>query len=137
MVQAVELTLILPAYNERASIAATIEEAFAYFERRSIVAEIIVAADGNDGTREIVREMAAQNPYLRVIGHEERLGKGRGIREAVKLARGRIIGYADADNKVPIEEYSKTNGTSLHFRAHDEIEIPRMKPVRDSAVGLV
>jgi dolichyl-phosphate beta-glucosyltransferase len=107
MPEAIELTLILPAYNERSSIARTIEEAFAYFKRRNIPAEIIVAADGNDGTREIVRKMSAENPNLRVIGHEERRGKGRGIREAVRLARGRIVGYADADNKVPIEEYEK------------------------------
>ncbi len=107
MPEPVDLSLILPAYNERASIAATIEEAFAYFESRKIQAEIIVAADGTDGTRELVRAMAAGNPFLRVIGKEERSGKGRGIREAVALARGRIVGYADADNKVPITEYDK------------------------------
>lgn len=102
-----DLTLILPAYNERASIRATIEAAFAYFASRGIDAEIIVAADGSDGTREVVGEMAAGNPALRVIGHPERMGKGRGVREAVQIARGRIIGYADADNKVPFEEYDK------------------------------
>jgi dolichyl-phosphate beta-glucosyltransferase len=66
-----------------------------------------VAADGADGTREVVREMASQNPALRAIGEDQRRGKGRGIREAVELASGTIIGYADADNKVPIEEYEK------------------------------
>jgi dolichyl-phosphate beta-glucosyltransferase len=103
----IELSLILPAYNERASIAATIESALAYFQTRGIPVEIIVAADGNDGTREVVREMATRLPCLKVIGREQRSGKGRGIREAVSLARGRIIGFADADNKVPIEEYNK------------------------------
>jgi dolichyl-phosphate beta-glucosyltransferase len=44
---------------------------------------------------------------VNVIGSAERRGKGRGVREAVALARGSIIGYADADNKVPIEEYAK------------------------------
>jgi dolichyl-phosphate beta-glucosyltransferase len=103
----IDVTLILPAYNERASIAQTIEQAFTYFRSRGIYAEVIVSADGNDGTRELVRKMAETNPDLKVIGHPERCGKGRGIREAVPLARGRIIGYADADNKVPIDEYDK------------------------------
>jgi dolichyl-phosphate beta-glucosyltransferase len=102
-----ELTLILPAYNERATIGRTIEQYFAYFERRGTQCEIIVAADGNDGTRELVRQMIAGNPRLKVIGHEERRGKGRGVREAVAIASGAIIGYADADNKVPIEEFEK------------------------------
>jgi dolichyl-phosphate beta-glucosyltransferase len=101
------VTLILPAYNERRSIAATIEEAFAYFTNQGTRAEIIVAADGNDGTRELVGEMAKTYPDLMVIGHPERSGKGRGIREAMRLAHGRIIGYADADNKVRISEYDK------------------------------
>src|SRR6266436_373799 len=107
MREEIDLSLILPAYNERASIATAIDRAFACFGSRRIRIEIIVAADGNDGTREVVRKMAAGNPYLSVIGSAERGGKGRAIREAVPLARGRIIGYADADNKVPFEEYDK------------------------------
>ena len=107
MATPIDLTLILPAYNERASIASTVAQAFAYFESRGIEGEIIVAADGADGTREAVGEMVAGNPNLRVIGHAERGGKGRAVREAVALARGRIVGYADADNKVPFEEYDK------------------------------
>ena len=42
-----------------------------------------------------------------MTGHPERLGKGRGVREAAALATGEIIGYADADYKVPIEEFDK------------------------------
>jgi dolichyl-phosphate beta-glucosyltransferase len=101
-----DITLILPAYNEAGRIANTIAESLAYFQSTGRTCEIIVAADGTDGTREIAAALAATNPALRVIGHPERLGKGRGIREAVALATGNIIGFADADNKVPIGEYS-------------------------------
>jgi dolichyl-phosphate beta-glucosyltransferase len=107
MYEEVDLSLILPAYNERASIGSTIDQAFAYFESRGINAEIIVAADGHDGTREFVGEKAGCASNLIVIGHEQRSGKGRGIREAVALARGRVIGYADADNKVPLEDFDR------------------------------
>src|ERR1019366_1272920 len=103
----IDITLILPAYNESGSIASTIDQAFAYFQSQNIHVEVIVAADGNDGTREVVRDKSGGNPDLTVIGHEERSGKGRGVREAVALARGRFIGYADADNKVPFSEYGK------------------------------
>ena len=48
-----------------------------------------------------------QGEPVRVIGNRERSGKGRGVREAMALARGDIAGYADADNKVPIEEFDK------------------------------
>jgi dolichyl-phosphate beta-glucosyltransferase len=101
------ITLILPAYNESATIAGTISKTIAYFDQRGHTYQIIVAADGNDGTRELVTELGQSNPAIQVIGHPERLGKGRGIREAVELATGSIIGYADADYKVPIDEFDK------------------------------
>jgi glycosyltransferase involved in cell wall biosynthesis len=101
------LSLILPAYNEARVIPTTLGEAVAYFDSRGLSYEIIVAADGADGTREIVRKMAQANPALTAIGSEQRCGKGLGIRNAVALARGRFIGYADADNKVPIAEFDK------------------------------
>src|SRR3954451_22611367 len=102
-----DISLILPAYNEARVIPVTIGEAVRYFESRGLRYQIIVAADGTDGTREIVRKMAASNPALQAIGADARRGKGLGIREAVAIATGAIIGYADADNKVPIEEFDK------------------------------
>jgi dolichyl-phosphate beta-glucosyltransferase len=101
------ISLILPAFNEAGAIAQTIAEAIRYFDSRRYSYEIIVAADGDDGTREIAAGLARDNPELRVIGGPERRGKGRGIREAVRIATGAVIGFADADNKVPIDEYDK------------------------------
>ncbi len=102
-----DISLILPAYNEARVIPVTIGEAARYFESRQLRYEIIVAADGSDGTREVVREMAKANPALLATGADARRGKGLGIREAVAVATGAVIGYADADNKVPIEEFDK------------------------------
>jgi len=131
----IDLTLILPAYNECSSIGSTIDQAFAYFQSRGIHAEIIVAADGTDGTRELVRQKSAGNMDLSAIGHEERSGKGRGVREAVALARGRFVGYADADNKVPFSEYDKIQPYLMQgvevvtgSRALAESEIERRQP---------
>jgi dolichyl-phosphate beta-glucosyltransferase len=102
-----DISLILPAYNEARVIPVTIGEGVRYFESRGLRYQIIVAADGTDGTREIVRKMAATNPALQATGADARRGKGLGIREAVAVATGSIIGYADADNKVPIEDFDK------------------------------
>jgi dolichyl-phosphate beta-glucosyltransferase len=103
-----DLTLIFPAYNEAATIVSTIEESLAYLAGvEGLKTEIIVAADGDDGTREKVRNWANGDGRIQVLGHERRLGKGRGVREAMAMARGEWIGYADADNKVPIEEFRK------------------------------
>ncbi|HEY5176545.1 MAG TPA: dolichyl-phosphate beta-glucosyltransferase [Terriglobales bacterium] len=102
-----DISLILPAYNESTSIAGTIGEISRYFQDRSFNYEIIVAADGDDGTRDIVSQLARSNSSVKVIGHVERRGKGLGVREAVALSAGEIVGYVDADNKVDIREFEK------------------------------
>src|SRR5260370_39634335 len=94
-----EISLILPAYNEARVIPVTIAEAVRYFESRGLRYQIIVAADGTDGTREIVREMAATKPALAATGPDARRGKGRGIRQAGAVPNGNTNGHADAGSK--------------------------------------
>jgi dolichyl-phosphate beta-glucosyltransferase len=102
-----DLSLIVPAYNEARSIGPALDDFKAYLELRRIRYEIIVSADGDDGTRELVRQRAARDPRLQVMGDVERRGKGRGIRQGVAVARGALIGFVDADNKTPIAELDK------------------------------
>lgn len=97
----------MPAYNEAGNIASTLGELCTYFDQKPFDYEIIVAADGADGTRERALELGTRISGIRVIGSAERRGKGRGIREGVSRARGDVIGFVDADNKTPITEFDK------------------------------
>jgi len=81
-----QISLILPAYNEAGRIANTVGEAVQYFRGRGLSYEIIVAADGDDGTREIVADMARSDRGLRVIGRP-----GRHIARSDALSH--IFGY--------------------------------------------
>jgi len=101
------LSLIVPAYNEAKSIRRTLDAIRSYLDQQPYSYEIIVSADGDDGTRELVAEVAAQDARVSVIGSAARGGKGRGIRSGVALARGQMIGFVDADYKTPIEELGK------------------------------
>jgi dolichyl-phosphate beta-glucosyltransferase len=107
MEQATYLSLIVPAYNESRSIRGTLQAMQAYLNRQSYTYEIIVAADGDDGTRELATQMAACDARISVVGSVQRCGKGRGIRQGVARARGQFIGFLDADYKTPIEELDK------------------------------
>ena len=69
--------------------------------------EVIVSADGNDGTREAARGIADDENQISVLGSAERGGKGKGVRNGVQAARGQIIGFIDADYKTPVEEVEK------------------------------
>ena len=101
----VEVSLLLPAYNEEKRIAGTIASAVAYFEKTRLSFEILVIADGTDRTRDIVSELASKDPRIRAMGGKERRGKGYALRLGVQEARGRYVGFVDADNKTPIEQF--------------------------------
>jgi glycosyltransferase involved in cell wall biosynthesis len=101
------LSLILPAYNEVHSIRQTLYRTRRYLDRQRYSYELIVAADGDDGTRQAGREETAGDARVTILGEPGRHGKGRGIRLAVQQAHGAIIGFADADYKTPIEEIEK------------------------------
>ena len=103
----VDISLLLPAYNEERSIAGTIESVTGYFEKKGLTFEILVIADGMDRTREIASEFAGRDPRIRVMGGKERRGKGYAVRTGIAEARGRFIGFADADNKTPVEQFDQ------------------------------
>lgn len=107
MAEAIFLSIIVPAFNEANSIGRALDAMRAFLDRQPWSYEIIVSADGNDGTRERVGEMARHDKRLSVIGSPTRGGKGKGIRDGIARARGQIIGFADADYKTPIEEITK------------------------------
>jgi dolichyl-phosphate beta-glucosyltransferase len=101
------LSLVVPAFNESATIARTLCAMRKYLEAQSWDWEVIVSADGVDGTRERALEFSARDDRFSVIGSSDRLGKGHGVREGVMRAAGQIIGFLDADYKTPVEEIEK------------------------------
>jgi len=101
------LSIVVPAYNEVLRIRQTLCDMKSYLDAKGYDYEIIVSADGDDGTREAVQEMAATDSRLSVIGSPERRGKGRGVREGILRARGQYIGNVDADYKTPIDQFDR------------------------------
>src|SRR5262245_7168615 len=99
-----QLSLIVPAYNEARRIGFTLDAVRAFLDAWDPRYEVLVCADGTDGTRERAGERGQTDPRITVLGSERRGGKGRAIREGVARARGRVIAFMDADYKTPIEE---------------------------------
>jgi len=90
-----QLSVLIPAYNEIATIAKVIDKVRAV----PIDLEIVVVDDGSkDGTREwLAAEQAKGDPRLRVFFHEVNRGKSAAVRTAIAAARGRISIVQDAD----------------------------------------
>jgi dolichyl-phosphate beta-glucosyltransferase len=101
------LSIVIPAYNEVGHIRETIADVRQYLATKPFDVEIIVAVDGDDGTADVVRMLAAEDPRIRILEERSRRGKGYAIRRGVSAAHGDVIGFIDADNKTPIDDFDK------------------------------
>ena len=88
------LSVVVPAYNE----AATVEAALRRVREVPLRVEIIVVNDAStDGTREILDQLAGNGLVDQVIHHDKNRGKGAGIRSGIAAATGDALVVQDAD----------------------------------------
>ncbi len=94
----VEVSIVLPAYNEAARIERTVERTAAALREFTPSFEIIIAEDGSrDGTDRISEALAKKHDYVVHLHSDERLGRGRALNRAFKASKGEILGYIDVD----------------------------------------
>jgi len=96
----VEVSVVLPAYNEEETIERTVEvtlDALASFLPAGSY-EVIVAEDGcEDRTPELAAELAAARSPVRHVHADERLGRGGALEYAFDEATGETLVYFDTD----------------------------------------
>ena len=110
----IELSIIVPAYNEAERILPTLQRMVEYSKLQSYATEIIVVDDGSrDETRQVVSEFAAQNPIVRLEKYDDEngaplnRGKGFAVRWGMLRASGNYRLFSDADLSTPIEDIEK------------------------------
>jgi dolichyl-phosphate beta-glucosyltransferase len=105
----IELSLIIPAYNEGKIIKDTLERVYKFLTKKDYGWEVIVVDDGSDdNTTDLVRIFADKNEGIRLIKFPENRGKGAALKAGVKEAKGKCIVYSDADLSVPLKYIDRT-----------------------------
>lgn len=101
-----KLSIVIPAYNERERIVATIGAIASHISDLGFPWELLIADDGSkDDTVALCEDLQLAN--LRVLKAPQNGGKGSAVRRGMLAAHGSYILFADADNSTPIEEVSK------------------------------
>ncbi|MEO7189624.1 MAG: glycosyltransferase family 2 protein [Vicinamibacterales bacterium] len=111
-----KLSVIIPAYNERHTIAAIVKAVLAV-PLVDIDKELLIIDDGStDGTREVLTSLDGQNG-IRVLLQPVNRGKGAAVAWGMREATGDVFLIQDADLEYDPAEYPKLLGPILEGRA--------------------
>lgn len=103
------LSIIIPAYNEEATIYQILEKICRVVLIKNIRKEIIIVNDGSkDNTEEKCLEFICEHPEEKIIYHKQSKngGKGSALRQGIKLATGDWTIIQDADLENDPEDYN-------------------------------
>lgn len=115
-----ELSLIIPAFNEREALPSLIEEIDEACAGLGLEWEIVVVDDGStDGTFGTIAELARTNPRLGVVRLRRNFGKSVALAAGFKVTRGERVITMDGDGQ------------------DDPADIPRMLDALEAGSDLV
>ena len=109
-----DLSIIVPAYNEEHRIVPTLRALAAYLDGGGLAYELLVVDDGStDRTREVVELAGRDLPHLRDLDASPNRGKGNAVRVGMLAARGAVRVMYDADGAIAATELPKIVGPVL------------------------
>jgi dolichyl-phosphate beta-glucosyltransferase len=128
--QGIELSIVIPAYNEETRLPKMLLAAYEYLHARGVEYEMLVVDDGSsDDTAKVVKQFEQLTPCVRLLTYPTNRGKGYAVRFGVLNARGRLILFDDADGATPIEEIERLEAAiaagaqiAIGSRALDSLE---------------
>ena len=99
----VDLTMVVPTYNERDRLGSLLERIFTACASRDVCAQVIIVDDNSpDGTGQLADEWARRGG-VRVIHRPSKLGLGSAVLSGFAIAETDVVGAMDADLSHPPE----------------------------------
>jgi dolichyl-phosphate beta-glucosyltransferase len=135
------ISVVVPAYNEAASIAGTVTALRDWLEAHGEPWEILVVDNASeDGTAALVDELA-DGGRMRLIRNARNLGKGYSVRRGMLEASGRLRLHCDADCAASLPslpkmlELIREHDVVVGSRLADGAQVGRRQPLRRRIAG--
>ncbi len=95
---ALSISVVVPARNEEATIAAVVERSFQAFDALGRTGEVLVVNDGStDATATVLTGLQARYPNLRVFTHRRSRGMTAALQRMFTASQGEIVILIPAD----------------------------------------
>jgi len=109
-----DVSIVIPAYNEEATIANCLENLDQTLTRLLLLSEIVVIDDGSkDKTFQTASNIKTESS-LQVIKNKKNQGKGSALKSGFNACRGNIVMFLDADLTLNLKTYTKIIDTLDH-----------------------
>lgn len=100
----IRLSVVMPAYNEERTLRDIVARVLA----RPEPAELVIVDDcSTDGTRGVMRELAAGDSRIRLVFHERNQGKGAALHSGFAAVTGNVVLVQDADLEYDPDDYPR------------------------------
>jgi glycosyltransferase involved in cell wall biosynthesis len=104
----IEVSFVIPAYNEEVFIEDTLGTLDLVFKEKMDQYEIVVVDDGSkDKTYKKALQYANRNGHVKVIRYARNTGKGFAIKTGVMESTGDIVIFVDGDMEIDFNTISK------------------------------
>ena len=106
----VSLSVIVPVFNERFLVRESVSRVLSVRDLPGVDRiEVVVVDDGStDGTREVLRALAAEHPErIRYIEHPRNMGKGAAVRTGIAACTGDLVVFHDADLEYDPRDFAR------------------------------
>jgi len=99
----VEISLIIPVYNEEKNLERFPKEVFSVLDKLGKTYEVIAVDDGSqkDNSWEVMKKLAKKYPQFIALKHSRNYGMGAAYQTAVDYSKGKYIITYSADIEVP------------------------------------
>jgi dolichol-phosphate mannosyltransferase len=125
------VSLVIPAWNEQATIQQALQEAEVALGKLTAEYEILVVDDGStDGTVGFVREAALANPRIRLLQHPSNLGYGAALRTGFQAATLDLVAFTDADCQFHLDDLQLMLPLTHAYDITAGCRIDRQDPVK-------
>lgn len=104
----VDVSLVIPVYNESASLERLVAQLRALVRAETAVREVILVDDGSgDGSGELAERLLAREWAIRLVRHERNRGYGAALKSGIAASRHEWIAIADADGTYPLKALAR------------------------------
>jgi glycosyltransferase involved in cell wall biosynthesis len=98
----VNLSIVIPCYNEEKNLENLIKSIELILKRNKFIQFVLVNNGSTDNTKKIIQSMNNQN--ILIVNLKNNLGYGHGIMSGVKRSTGKVIAWCHSDLQVKLKD---------------------------------